>query len=297
MTHVFESSEQFISLSTKERNIFPDIDGLVMDLSVHELNSIHPYLTIAGSLNNTSAISQQFTLLRTIIPTNQVRLHLCWFDRTIYIKPLPIYLLDVDYVNKHVYSLDFVFSSSKAEAGSLALGFMRSYCLLILTPLDLIQAKNLGLIENRVRWVQWHRWRTAVMLAVSDHPNFKVNSRYQYGELRLPRLNWIWRFKLRGLAYFTPHREYASYFAQYFQGLIIAFAFTTTLLQGMQVALAIPGPRSGAFDLAAYIVAIAAMVIVFLSALIIMAIFVPLFIYSALVTFKTQWEHRKSLGA
>lgn len=35
-----------------------------------------------------------------------------------------------------------------------------------------------------------------------------IHNRYEYGELRLGRLNRIYRMKLLGLAYFNVHRQY-----------------------------------------------------------------------------------------
>ncbi|KAI1411888.1 hypothetical protein F5Y13DRAFT_190888 [Hypoxylon sp. FL1857] len=254
MSFIFNDSGQYISMSKKERESWPGITNLQEEFSVDDLNSIHTYLSIAGSLRNISAISHQYALLRTIVPTNQARLHLCWIGRVIYIKPLPNYLLDFTYVNEHVWP-----PNTWTEIDKATLGFMRSYCMLILTPLDLTQAKRLGLIDERVKWLNWHRWRAAVLRAVGEDSDERVNIRYQYGELRISRLNWIWRFKLRGVCYFAHHREYTTYFGEYFQMFIIVFAFATTVLQGMQVALQVPNASDGAFPRMSYIFAIVAM--------------------------------------
>lgn len=285
MSFIFNHSEQYICTSKKERNTWPNTTDLEEELAVDELNSIHTYLGIAGSLRNISAISHQYALLRTIIPTNQVRLHLCWIGRIIYIKPLPNYLLDLTYVNEHIWPLNTI-----TEIDKTALGFMRSYCMLILTPLDLLQAKRLGLIDERIKWVNFYRWRAAVLRAVGADTDDRVNMRYQYGELRLSRLNWIWRFKLRGVCYFTHHREYTTYFGEYFQIFIIVFAFATTLLQGMQVALQVPDASDGTFQRVSYVVAIAAMVCVLTSIAFIGIVFLPLFVYNASITLVRHWQ-------
>ncbi|OTB00447.1 hypothetical protein M426DRAFT_324311 [Hypoxylon sp. CI-4A] len=166
---------------------------------------------------------------------------------------------------------------------------MRSYCHLVTTPLDLAQAKTLNLIDARVKWIHWHRWRSAVLAFIgSDDDDDMVHRRYHYGELRVSRLNWIWRFQLRGLAYFTQHREYTTYFGQYFRIFIVVFAFATTLLQGMQTALAVPHGSATTFERVAYVVAVVAIVSVLASICFTAVLFLPLFFYNSFVTLVRQ---------
>ncbi|OTA67151.1 hypothetical protein K449DRAFT_401679 [Hypoxylon sp. EC38] len=110
-------------------------------------------------------------------PSQQTKfgLTLCWIGRIIYIKPLPNYLLGAAYVNEHVWPLNAI-----TEIDKTALGFLRSYCMSILTLLDL-QTKRLGLIDERMKWANWH-----------------ADSEYA---LPLRRV----------------HREYMTYFGEYFQ--------------------------------------------------------------------------------
>ena len=195
------------------------------DFSTPELNNIHSHLWIAGSPGNINPLHHQQVLLRKIIPSEQARLHLVWFDRNIYVKPLPDNLLDI---NRYP---DTSFDSS----GSIT-GFLRSYCSLICHPIDLVIAKKSHLISEDVTWEQWVAFHGAILLKTKD---YHVDRRYKYGELRLNRLDIIYRLTGRGLTYFTVHRNYKTYFAQYFSLFVTVFAFAAVILAAMQVLVAI----------------------------------------------------------
>ena len=206
----------------------PIAASLREDLSVQDLNNVDGYLGIVGSHDNYNPLHHQAVLFRNIIPTQDPRLHLVWFDRTIYIKPLPDCLLNADYFQDTV---------AKDEAlYRLACGFLRSYCRQIRSPLDLTVAKQHHLISDSVTWERWFEFSLAFTtnLNIDD-----VNIRYRYGELRLARLNIIWRLQGRGLTYFTIHREYNTYFRQYFELFITVFGLATIALTSMQVIVTI----------------------------------------------------------
>ena len=207
-------------------------DKLISDLSMTELNDIHHHLWIAGSHGNISPLHHQRVLLRTIIPSEQARLHLVWYDRIIYIKPLPDCTIIRTRNNNDDYSSD---EKTTDPSGSVS-GFLRSYCALIRYPVDLAIAQDLHLVSRAVGWDAWLAWREDVLADTDGH----VNKRYQYGELRLHRLDLIYRFTCRGLTYFTVHRTYETYFAQYFSLFAAAFAFVAIVLAAMQVLVAIP---------------------------------------------------------
>ena len=195
------------------------------DFSTTDLNDIHSHLWIAGSHGNISPLHHQQVLLRTIIPSELARLHLIWFDRIIYVKPLPDYLLDITHYPDTSFDL----------SGSLT-GFLRSYCSLICYPIDLAIAKNSYLISKDVTWEQWDRFRDTTILRTE---NRHINRRYEYGELRLNRLDIIYRLTGRGLTYFTIHRNYKTYFTQYFALFVTVFAFVAVILAAMQVLVSI----------------------------------------------------------
>ena len=209
-----------------QRSIRSESSIPIDDFSMTDLNDIHSHLWIAGGYGNISTLHHQRVLLRDIIPSEQLRLHLVWFDRTIYIKPLPDCLLKAE-----------SYSDKDPDPSGLILGFLRSYCSLIRFPVDLAIAKERNLISKDVTWEQWLTIREGTLNATE---NSHVNRRYEYGELRLGRLDIIHRLTGRGLTYFTVHRTYKTYFAQYFSLFGTVFVFVAVILAAMQVLIVIP---------------------------------------------------------
>ena len=203
-------------------------EDLVSDFSMTRLNDIHQHLWFAGSLGHYGTLHHQRVLLRTIIPSASPRLHLVWHRRIIYIMPLPDCLLNASYYSDIV--------CKDLELYSSIIGFLRSYCFLIRYPLDLTIAQELHLFHQDVMWKQWIIFREAVL---KETDASVINKRYEYGELRLHRLNLIYRFTGRGLFYFTTHREYQTYFGEYFAIFATVFAFVATALTAMQVVIGI----------------------------------------------------------
>ena len=198
---------------------------LEADFSTTDLNNIHSHLWIAGSPGNISPLHHQRVLLRKIIPSEQARLHLVWFDRIIYVKPLPDNLLDINR-----------YPDTSFDSSGFLLGFLSSYCSLIIYPIDLVIAKKKHLISEDVTWERWVIFRDAIILKTK---NYHINRRYGYGELRLNRLDIIYRLTGRGFAYFTVHRKLETYFGPYFSLFVTVFAFAAVILAAMQVLLAI----------------------------------------------------------
>lgn len=67
----------------------------------------------------------------------------------------------------------------------------------------------------------------------------QINKRYHYGELRLSRLNDIYRFrewKWRG-GYFLVYTRYQSFFRANFEWLLLVFAYISVALSALQVLL------------------------------------------------------------
>lgn len=206
-------------------NFLTDED-LMLDFSMTDLNDIHQHLWLAGSLGNVNTLHYQHVLLRNIVPSELPRLHLVWFDRTIYIKPLP---------DRH---LNFSgYPDKGTDLDGLVVGFLRSYCRLIRYPVDLAIAKKSNLISKDVTWEQWAAHRRKILF---ETENSHFNKRYEYGELRLNRLDIIYRLTGRGLTYFTVHRNYVSYFSQYISLFATVFAFVAIILTAMQVLVTIP---------------------------------------------------------
>jgi hypothetical protein len=188
------------------------------------LESIHKQLWYAGRKGNISPLHHQKVIHRDIILTERAQLHLIWSDKTIYIKRLDDELLDWQYFSKVVCGNEVVYQAAS--------GFLLSYARLIEYPSDLDLARTHGLVNKDIDWEVWQAFRTSVLHHLVDRD---VHDRYEYGELRLGRLNQICRIKLLALSYFNVHREYSSYFADNYMTLVALFALVSVALSAMQV--------------------------------------------------------------
>ena len=210
---------------------------LRLELDVSRLNRMHKHLWLAGLPTGARALHRQKLMDREIVVTEQADLHLVWYQDRIFVKPLPTFLLRRAVWAEHL--------CPAAELYADACGFLRSYAWLVCHRSDLRIAHELGLVPAEVGWERW----TAFMADVLDHlhpaaPD-AVSERYEYGELRLSRLNWIHRVSsrwsnarncLRG--YHQGPSWYSLFVRRNFGWLVVAFAYMAIVLSAMQVGLA-----------------------------------------------------------
>jgi hypothetical protein len=118
-------------------------------------------------------------------------------------------------------------------------GFVFTYTRLIVHESDFRIAHEIGLLPPEITWFQWSSLRLDMASALKPINPSNVTRRYEYGELRLARLNLvflIFRFKLLG--YHHVHRNYNSFFSQEFAWLLLLFAYVTVTLTAFQTAAA-----------------------------------------------------------
>ena len=191
---------------------------LSKDLDTSRLDAIQDSLWLAGLERPARSLQELVMLGRQIIVTEQTDLHMVWHASKIYIKPLPEFLLC-----HGVWKKDLCQDS---ELYRRALGLLFSYVQLVQTKSDLRIAHSSSLLPNEIMWGQWARLSRAIHRKVSTQT---INPRYRYGELRLARLNWIYRFKGHVL------RGYAS---QESRGWLVGtLVYITIVLTAMQVGL------------------------------------------------------------
>src|SRR2546421_2784616 len=227
-----------------------DLEAFVRnELDVSRLEEIKDRLWLAGRVHNIRPLHRQQLVGRKILVTEQADLHLLWQDDKIFVKPLPAWLLDGDFFQKH------------DPAGSMlpaARGFLNSYILLISYEIDFILAQELHLLPPDVDWKGW-------LDIVQDLlPDFlgderKISPRYHYGELRLSRINWIYRFDPRFRfrhfcrGYHSSSQTFQSFLNRNFGWLLVVFVYFTILLTALQVGLATNQLRDSApFNAASY---------------------------------------------
>ena len=248
------------------------------------LNDIHQHLWLAGLPNAARPLHRQKLIGRSILITEDPDEHLVWFEAQIFIKPLPNFLLDYDYWNDNL--------CSDQELRESACGLLLSYVWLVRYKIDLDIAKESGLLSKNIKWPNWVEFLEAFLDNINLDTLSNVNKRYKYGELRLSRLNAIYRFIppvysiknfIRG--YKTGSTWYNAFFERHFKWMLAVFAVLSVFLSALQVGLATRMLQDdGVFQSVSYGFALAAVVAVVASVAVVFFVWLGLFWYYLLST-------------
>lgn len=243
-------------------------ERLQVFLHEEDLEAMHKWLWYAGRKGNISSLHHQKVIRREVVLTERARLHLVWSGETIYVQRLGDELLDWDYFSEVV--------CRDARLYQAATGFLLSYARLVAYPSDLAIAQKAGLLNEDVAWSSWQRFRTDILhhMAVRE-----VHDRFEYGELRLGRLNLIYRLKRLGLTYFNVYRDYSSYFGENYTALVALFALVSVALSAMQVMTSVEGVPAEA-KITSYRFAIATLVTLAGSCAVLFALYVGLYVWN-----------------
>lgn len=198
------------------------------------LNAIHQHLWLAGLPNAARPLHRQKLIGRSILITEDPDEHLVWFEGQIFIKPLPDFLLDYDYWNDNL--------CSDIELYKSASGFLLSYAWLVRHQSDLAIAKESGLMSQDIEWPNWVEFLEAFLDKINLQTLSNVNQRYQYGELRLTRLNTIYRllppvYSLKNFmrGYRSVSTWHSAFFERNFKWMLAVFALFSVFLSALQV--------------------------------------------------------------
>lgn len=254
---VYVPGEPTVSLSPDEVGGF-----LARELSTPVLDELYNRLWLVARKSGASidALHRQRIKGRHIVPTEDPKLHLIWHQDKIYLKPIPVCLLNYNFWTAYLPpSVDTISSSMHAEGKSLgpefdrsvAVGFMRSYAYLVRHQLDFILAREHHIIPGDFDWTKWSAFIT-YFRGIDDD---RVAKRYHYGQLRLSRLNWAVRIfwpQTSDTAWFyeIPHWSTGLYLQRAIAPLIFVFASLSLVLSSMQVVLSVPadGLQLGQLD-------------------------------------------------
>ena len=259
-----------------------DLDAFVNnELDVSRLDRIEDRLWLAGRLQNIRPLHRQRLIGRKIVVTEQADLHLLWQDDQIFIKPLPAWLLDHNIFQNHIRPSPIL---------PAALGFLKSYILLISYESDFILARDAHLLPSNLDWEGWldilQDWIPSLFEAEQT-----VAPRYQYGELRLTRINWIYSFDSRFRfqhfcrGYHASSQTYQTFINRNFGWLLVVFVYFTILLTAMQVGLATNQLKdSSPFNAASYGFTVFSLVVPLLTILYGMILTLVLVVYNVTVT-------------
>ncbi|KAK0757533.1 hypothetical protein N5P37_010260 [Trichoderma harzianum] len=209
---------------------------LQQELFVRKINAVQDWLWACGRPMPPRPLHHQRVLSRDIIVTENPELHLIWGPQGIHLKPLPEYLLDSYFWKQHILSNA---NQEHTELEQCARGFLFSYCALIGHYSDFRIARENGLLPDAVTWEYWKILSSQIL---QQHRYSTVNPRYWYGELRLGRLNKIYRFRkghlLRGYSRISGYAIYGDLIRDNFASLITVLGYVVIVLTAMQVGLA-----------------------------------------------------------
>jgi hypothetical protein len=207
------------------------------NLSVSRLNEIHEHLWLAGLPQISRALHHHVMIGRQVVITERADLHLIWHDNTVFLKPLPDYLMSYEAWEDFLCTNNELFQDAK--------GFLLSYMWLICHKSDLKIAHDQGLLSKDISWEKWVIFSRAVLSKIDYGRLSDVNPRYLYGELRLGRLDLVYRFCSRKRKFTTfirgyhyGYHQYSTFIERNFAWVLTAIIYITIVLTAMQVGLA-----------------------------------------------------------
>lgn len=203
-----------------------------------DLDRLSPRLWLVATQDSAhiSSLTHQVVRGRDIVITEKPELHLIWHYDRVFVKPMPKYLLSHTFWDFYLTSpLSPIEEPLRSTLRKAALGFLRSYRYLIRHRSDF----NLAMRDDKSLLPKGTKFSSFARLINSlDIDDDSVSARYQYGELRLSRLNfWIKIFHF----HFTYHKvegQYGPYFARFYGPILFVFGLFSVILSGMQVVLA-----------------------------------------------------------
>ncbi|KAI1767126.1 hypothetical protein GGR53DRAFT_143995 [Hypoxylon sp. FL1150] len=219
-----------------------DLDAyLAYELDTTRLACLHKYLWLAGLPVPARPLHRQRLMNRTIVVTERADEHLVWHEHRFFVKPMPAFLLCHKFWEEHICSDRGLHAS--------ACGMLLSYAWLVAYPSDFSIAVKEGLLPSGITWQQWAAFTSAVLGALDLSTMTDVAPRYQYGELRLSRLDTLtrWPFLLpphlwspRRLVdgYMSSSTWYTAFFERHFGWLVVGFVYVSVVLSALQVGLA-----------------------------------------------------------
>ena len=244
-------------------------------LSVRKLDSIHLHLWWAGRPGNIRPLHSQKLMKRDIVITENIDLHLIWFDTTYYVKPLPEWLLSWNFYKQELCKEKDLFQAAN--------GFLRTYTKLVRYPCDFRIARDMGLLPGSLeKWEDWSRMVASIRRDGLDIADQDMSKRYRYGELRLRRLNVICHVFQRQ-HYHSIYVQYDQFFSSNFAWLLLFVVYLSVILSAMQVILS-TDKKDARFEDASYWLSLAALLFVVATIGLQVFLFVVLFLYNLACT-------------
>lgn len=182
---------------------------------------------------NISPLHRQRVKGRTIIITEDPKLHLVWIYDRIFIKPLPQWLCSYTFWNDHLCRQD----GGGRDIREAALGFLRTYHHLVKHESDfrIAQDPSLCLVPMDTTWKQFCNF-TSKIASVRD---CDVSPRYAYGEIRLTRLNFYAPLILGKSNFQRIDYQYGAYFARLYGPILFVIGIASVILSAFQIIVSV----------------------------------------------------------
>ncbi|KAJ6439013.1 hypothetical protein O9K51_08417 [Purpureocillium lavendulum] len=187
---------------------------------------------------NISPLHRQRVKRRTIVATEDPKLHLVWIEDRIFAKPLPRYLTSYAFWRNHLgIDGDATTRARTRRVRMAALGYLRTYAYLIRSEYDfhIAQDPALRLVPADVNWEQFCGF-VSHLARVADRD---VSERYAYGEIRLTRLNFYAPLLLGKTHFQRVEYQYGTYFARFYGPILFLIGITSIVLNGLQIGVGV----------------------------------------------------------
>lgn len=224
----------------------PIFDLLKREFCTPDLDKMSPHLVLVAkkSSDHITPLHGQLVRGRSVVVSENPELHLVWFGQRVFLKPLPAFLLSWAFWKLYLVDKPQAMEDSKKAAIrpiiSSILGFVRTYSHLIQHESDFRLARESGLLPSGVEDFTTFTDFITTFTSIQD---CSVNGRYNFGELRLSRLNFWTPLLLPGRwQFYKPYWDYGDYLAQFYGPLLFCFATLSLLLSAMQVVFAASPP-------------------------------------------------------
>jgi hypothetical protein len=272
------------------------------DLNFKRLNDIHPQLWMCGRPMNARALHKQLLLGRRVVITEQTDLHLLTYADIVMLKPLPAYML-----SKGVWE-SYLCKPENTELHKAACGMLLSYIWLIRSANDFKLAKedSRRLLPDALTFPEWRRIAMESLKYIDPDTLHQVNKRFQFGELRLGRINKIYRLHPRFIlshfvrGYLYSYNRYSPFLHRNVSWILGVSVLFSLALSAMQVGTGISELKDNArFNQASFgfVIFVCALVLAVLAFVII--IFSGVYIYNMFAAIhhsKKEQNRRKKMA-
>ena len=211
-----------------------------------------------SSGHSIEALHVQAIKNRKTVPCEDPNLHLITRCDTVYIKPLPAFLLDAEFWTRYLSPpasapSDASYAATSAAASqkhvqarsnrARAVGLLRSYAFLIQHPIDLELAHASHILPYSISWHDWSLFSAPLRSLPSR--SAEIAPRYHYGQLRASRLDWaVFLFRPRSARtkwwYVVPYWNIGIYVQKYATPLVATALTLEVALQAIEVLIALP---------------------------------------------------------